>query len=151
MSNKNQNEARAEQLVAWYGNGEDGTSPTHLQWLHLLERSDDAPITFVNFFKMRDEAIYPDGQEVDLSGEAAFQRYADVSVPTVEKVGGRFLLLAPYETAFLGVDENWDLVAVGAYPSAAAALNLYENEDYRTAFIHRRAACADQKVLVCAA
>ncbi|MEP3246614.1 MAG: DUF1330 domain-containing protein [Sneathiella sp.] len=150
MVNNNQNDARVDRLIAWYGNGEDGTCPTRTQWLHLLRRSDDAPITFVNFFKMRDEAIYPEGQGVSISGEAAFQRYATVSVPTVEKVGGRFLLLAPFEASFLGADENWDLVAVGAYPNAAAALNLYENEDYRAAFMHRRAACADQKVLVCA-
>ena len=86
-----------------------------------------------------------------MSGEAAFQQYAGVSVPTVEKVGGKFLLLAPFEATFLGADEDWDLVAVGSYPNASAALDLYENENYRNAFEHRRAACSVQKVLVCTA
>lgn len=151
MLTKTDNEQRANQLVEWYGEGADGTSPTRSQWLHLMERPVDAPITFVNFFKMKDVI---DDQTIDegiKTGEEAFAKYAEVSVPTVEQVGGKFVLLAPFETTFLGEGEDWDLIAVGSYPNAAAALDLYENADYREAFKYRRAACKDQKVLVCSA
>ncbi len=151
MDKTQTNENRADQLIAWYGDGSDGTSPNRSQWLHLMERSTSAPVTFVNFFKMNEKAEYGNDQEAAKTGEEAFAKYADVSVPTVEKVGGKFILLAPFEATFLGAREDWDLVAVGSYPNAAAALDLYENADYRDAFKHRRAGCSKQKVLVCAA
>ncbi|MBL4906965.1 MAG: DUF1330 domain-containing protein [Sneathiella sp.] len=151
MLKKSENEQRANQLLEWYGDGADGSSPTKAQWLHLMERPAEAPVTFVNFFKMRAEAIYADEIESPRSGEEAFAKYADVSVPNLEKVGGKFLLLAPFEANFLGTEEDWDLVVVASYPNGAAALDLYENADYRKAFKHRRAACLNQKVLVCSA
>ena len=143
-------EKRADRLVDWYGDGKEGSSPTREQWLRLLEKR-GTPVTFINFFKMRAFADYQEGVSSSLSGQAAFDQYAAVSVPTVEKVGGKFLLLAPFEASFIGAEEIWDLVAVGSYPTGEAALDLYENENYREAYKHRLAAVSDQKVLLCLA
>ncbi len=145
-------EAALDRLTAWYGDGADGTAPTRSQWRALLQRPQDQPISLINFFKMRDAAGYPtdSGQEA-ATGEEAFQRYAEVSVPTVEKVGGRFLLLAPFEFAFMGPGEDWDLVAIGSYPNAGALLALLEDAGYRAAYPHRSAALERQRVLACAA
>ena len=73
-------------------------------------------------------------------------------MPTMERVGGRFLHVGPFEGLFLGggdVAEDWDLVAIGSYPDIAALLALYSDPGYRAAFPHRTAACARQKVVVC--
>ena len=151
MLNKSENEQRANQLVEWYGDGNDGTSPTRSQWLHLMERPEKAPVTFVNFFKMREKALYEGSEISDQSGEEAFNAYAGVSVPAVARVGGKFVILAPFEATFMGAEEDWDLIAVGSFPNAGAALNLYEDPDYRAAYKHRIAGCDRQKVLVCSA
>lgn len=139
-----------DQFVEFYGNGSDGSAPRPDQWERILHRPPDQPITLVNFFKFREVADY--GKELnDAPGTVAFDRYALVSVPTMERVGGKFLLIAPFQAALIGADEDWDLIAIGAYPNQRAFLDLYQDAGYRDAFVHRRAACLQQKVLIAAA
>ena len=140
---------RIDRLLAVYGNGEDGSAPSRAQWSNLLDQQADNNITLVNFFKMRDQAAYGDVDETAATGEEAFARYAEVSVPTVERVGGRFLLLGPCEGTLFGAEEDWDLIAVGTYPSLHALMALMEDEDYQQACRHRSAALARQKVFIC--
>lgn len=151
--NANRNiEDRVAQLVAWYGDGADGSSSTQEQWRRLVGRPADRPVTLVNFFKLRDQALYADeamAPQEPGSGQEAFDRYAAVSIPTMERVGGRFLLVAPFEAGFVGEDEDWDLVAIGTFPHKEVLLALWEDADYRACYPHRTAACARQKVVVC--
>jgi uncharacterized protein (DUF1330 family) len=67
----------------------------------------------------------------------------------MERVGGAFLLVAPFQASFVGQDEDWDLVAVGRYPNLQAFLDLHRDEGYRAAYRHRTAGCERQKVLIC--
>ncbi len=135
-----------------YGRGGDGNSPTADQWARILERPVTEPLTLINFFKFRTRANYGSGVEPDTSvtGAEAFNRYASVSIPTMERIGGRFLHVGPFAGSFIGADEDWDLLAIGAYPNLEALNALYSDAGYRAAFIHRSAACERQKVLVCA-
>lgn len=138
---------QVSQFTRWYGSGSDGSSPTEAQWQRLLEKAPETPVTLINFFKLRDKAVYPDGTQ-DVSGQDAFASYAAVSLPAMERAGGRFLHVGPFKGMFLGSEEDWDLVAVGAYPNLEALVALYADELYRGAFHHRTAACARQKVLI---
>lgn len=151
--NANQNiEERVDRLVAWYGDGANGASPTRSQWHHIVSRPADAPVTLLNLFKLRDLALYAEKTaeaKAQGTGQDAFDRYATVSIPTLEKVGGKFLLVAPFEQAFIGEEEDWDLTAIGSYPNNTALLALFEDADYRAVYHHRTAACARQKVVVC--
>ena len=139
---------RTDSLIAAYGDGRDGAAPTVRQWEALLNRDPDRPVTLVNLFKLRRLADYRGGPEGG-SGQDAFDRYAAVSVPSMERAGGRFLLVAPAAGAFCGEEEDWDLVAVGAYPDLHALFRLFDDPDYQSVFRHRTAACARQKVIVC--
>ena len=141
--------ARIDSLTAVYGDGADGVAPSARQWAALFNRDPDAPVTLVNFFKMRQTADYPEGAEEGGSGRDAFERYSTVSVPTMEAAGGRFLLAAPAAGAFCGPEEDWDLIVVGTYPDMHALFRLFENPDYQACYRHRTAACAKQKVIVC--
>ncbi|ASP33117.1 DUF1330 domain-containing protein [Labrenzia sp. VG12] len=136
------------QFADWYGPGLDGTSPTETQWADLLGRAPDKPVTLINFFKLREKALYQDDAET-VSGQEAFSNYASVSVPAMERAGGRFLYVGPFQGMFLGETEDWDLIAIGAYPDLKAFTALYSDEAYRGAFHHRTAACERQKVIVC--
>ncbi|MEM7413112.1 MAG: DUF1330 domain-containing protein [Myxococcota bacterium] len=142
----------ANRFVEAFGDGADGAAPSTAQWERLLARPEDAPVTLVNLFKMRETAHYPaeDGhaEESPASGEAAFARYAQVSMPAMDRVGGRFLAVAPHQGGFLGDEEDWDLVAIGQYPTLHALIALYDDTAYQAAYRHRRAACARQRVFV---
>ena len=145
-------ETSVEQFLNWYGSGEDGCSPTGDQWREVLSRPAGDGLTLINYFKLRATAVYGERfatSDDPISGEEAFNRYAAVSIPTMERVGGKFLLVGQYDSTFLGDDEDWDVVAIGTYPDKQAFLALYGDENYRAAFQHRSAACARQKVIVC--
>lgn len=140
--------AKLESLLSRYGDGDSGNSPTHEQWARILERDPDQPLTLINFFKFRDVAEYDEADQGDVSGEEAFQRYAEVSMPCMQAAGGEFLAVAPFAGSMLGPDRDWDLVAIGKYPNLSAFLALYENADYIAAFAHRSAAVLKQEVCV---
>ncbi|MDO8421070.1 MAG: DUF1330 domain-containing protein [Parvibaculum sp.] len=149
MTNNNQ-DVRIIRLIEAYGSGDSASGPTPAQWASLAARAADAPVTLINFFKMRDAALYVSGSDATpCSGQEAFSRYAAVSAPGLDKVGGKFTLLAPFAASLIGADEDWDFVAIGSYPDLASVLALFEMPDYQTAFTHRVAACARQKTLIC--
>jgi len=135
---------RAAELAAWYG---EGTGPSAAQWHRVLSGSDGSPITLINLFKLRPIAATAEGQT---SGMEAMARYAAVSGPTLEKVGGRFLLMGAFEATFMGDDEDWDLVVIVSYPDRAALLALCDDAAYREAWSHRAAAVERQRVLIAA-
>lgn len=120
-----------------------GPSPD--QWDRLRSVPTEGPVTLVNLFAFREVADYADEQ---VSGQDAFGRYAAVSGPALVAVGGRFVHFGSHRGNLVGADETWDLVVVGEYPSLDALLALHENADYREAYRHRVAACADQRVLI---
>lgn len=145
-------EADVAQLGQWYRGEPKAARPTESQWARALDGPMDRPVTLINLFKFRDVADYPastSGDDTPISGQEAFGRYAAVSMPVMERIGGKFLLVGPAEGTFLGEDEDWDLIAIGSYPDRHALLNLYSDADYRAAFKHRTAACARQKVVMC--
>lgn len=143
---------RAEKIGAAYEQYGTTGLPSPEAWARLAQCAPDARVTLVNFFKLRDRASYPSHQQQDeakVAGQSAFDRYAAVSMPSLAKVGGGFLLVAPFGGAFVGSEEDWDLVAVGTYPSPDAVLALFELEEYRECYMHRIAACVDQRVSLC--
>ncbi|GGX69793.1 hypothetical protein GCM10007385_43760 [Tateyamaria omphalii] len=142
---------RIESILANWGTSSNGL-PDEATWDALAQCAKDQPVTLVNFFKMRDSASYPSGTamvEDRISGQDAFQRYAAVSIPSVEQAGGKFLMVAPFACTFIGPTEDWDLVAIGSYPNPGTLLSLFEMDAYREAYIHRVAACRDQRVSLC--
>lgn len=150
MNHPEQNFAtRVEAVIEAYGACAEAGMPSRDMWARLGEIAPDQPVTLVNFFKMRDRAAYPAGfseDDTDVNGSTAFNRYAAVSMPTLENVGGRFLVVAPFGGTFIGETEDWDLVAVGTYPRPSAIVSLFEAPEYERAYVHRKAACASQRV-----
>ncbi|MEO9873689.1 MAG: hypothetical protein ABJF69_02625, partial [Anderseniella sp.] len=104
-----------QDFVDWYGNGSDGSCPTMQQWQRILDLPADAAVTLINFFKLNEVADYPGGfagMETNVSGQDAFNRYASVSIPTMGKVGGRFLHDGPFAGQFNGDEEDWHIIAI---------------------------------------
>ncbi len=134
-------------LVEAYGDGIDGHAPTPAQWRRILSRESHKPFSLVNFFKFNETADYRGEDVPEVSGRDAFQRYADVSVPSMDKAGGAFLAVGPFAGSLFGQDQDWDLIAIGKYPNLDAFMSLYSNPEYIQAFRHRTAAVAKQVVV----
>ena len=124
--------------------------PAPGQWEHILSIPVDRPVSLVNLFAFRDVAEYGDAMDAPVTGRDAFNKYAAVSAPTLDRVGGRFVHFGGHLGNLVGDDETWDLIVVGEYPSVDALLALHEDPAYREAYLHRVAACARQRVLVSA-
>lgn len=124
--------------------------PTPDQWERILRIPADRPVSLVNLFAFRDVADYGASGEVPVSGRDAFDRYAAVSAPTLDRVGGRFVHFGSHRGNLVGEEESWDLVVVGEYPDLDALLALHEDPAYRDAYRHRIAACRRQQVLISA-
>lgn len=125
-------ERRIEELGRWYG----ASGPTAAQWRRVVAGNTGAPLTLINFFKLR-----PSGMESML-------RYAAVSGPAMARAGGAFLLTGPFESTLIGEEEDWDLVAIGRYPDRASLLALFADDAYRAAWADRTAAVARQRVVI---
>lgn len=133
-----------DEIVAMYGEGEN--HPSRTQWKTLLEGDLHRPLTVVNFFQLRERADRGLIQE-SLSGEEAFSKYAETSVPKVAEVGGHFVLRGAFSGDFIGQNlDSWHIIAIGQYSKRADFIALLMDQDYRQAFKYRQAAVAKQHV-----
>lgn len=133
-----------EELVEMYGEGRN--YPTRSQWQRLIDGDMNQPLTVLNFFKLRDMANSTIIEE-SMSGEQAFAKYAETSVPKVSEVGGHFVLRGTVENDFMGENlENWHIIAIGQYPRRENFLELLLDKDYKKAFKYRQAAVETQNV-----
>ena len=131
-----------ERLLNLYSDTQPGSTPTQLQWQRVLNLPSNEPLTLVNFFKFRARAEYHNSEaHQGLSGEEAFNKYAEVSVPCMQQAGGSFLFLGNYKGDFIGEEEPWDMIVVGQYPTLENFKALYSDDAYIAAFRHRTAAC----------
>jgi uncharacterized protein (DUF1330 family) len=138
------NDTELTEMVAFYE--PDDVAGAADRWRLVFDSTATGALTLVNRFTLRDRAAYDDRREA--SGLEAFMSYAAVSVPALERVGGRFLVSSPVLTSMFGPTDESHVVVVGWYPDRGALLALLRDPDYRAAFAHRRAAVAAQSVIV---
>ncbi len=143
-------ETRIDKLIVVYGDGSDGAAPDKAQWQSLAALPQDSPATLINRFQIRETAAYPAESEFSGTGGEAIMRYAATSMHVLESLGGSFLLTALVHGTLIGEPGEWNLVAIGSYPEARLIFDLFERREYQAAFLHRKAACARQEVLICA-
>ena len=133
-----------EKFMAMYGEGRN--YPTRSQWQRLIDGDMSQSLTVMNFFKLRDMADSTIVEE-SMSGEQAFAKYAETSIPKVAEVGGYFALRGAVEGDFIGENlESWHIIAIGQYPRRENFLELLSDQDYKKAFRYRQAAVESQNV-----
>lgn len=111
----------------------------------------DEPIVMLNLLKFHPHARYPDGRDAHLSGEDAYQRYADLMIPFVESRGGRLVYQGSALGIVLGdVEEPWDVVGLVEYPSPRAFVEIATSPEVHGFSVHREAGLAGQLLVMLA-
>ena len=124
---------------------ENKVTPNEDQINGFLEDPEIGPISMVNLIKYKNNAIYEDGRDTNLSGEVAYGLYAAEVVKLVEKYGGEFVFAGKVSRLMLGeVEELWDSVAIAKYPNRKAMLDMTMDPEYQKIHIHRDAGLEGQ-------
>jgi uncharacterized protein (DUF1330 family) len=123
--------------------------PSYEQIAPLAQDGDGGPIAMVNLLKFRDRAVYEDGRPDDISGRAAYMRYATEMRKIVEAAGGSFAFSGDVHGVIVGeVEEAWDLVGIAVYPSRAAFYRLATSAEVQEIGVHRTAGLAGQLLIL---
>ena len=126
--------------------------PTQEQGMHFVQNAPDGPVTMLNLLQFRDVADYsahPDlAPDEPISGRAAYDRYAQHTVPILEAEGGSVAFLGSANRLLIGpADVRWDMVMLVTHASADAFLAMASNAAYLKGIGHRTAALADSRLL----
>lgn len=124
---------------------ENKVTPNEEQINGFLEDPEIGPISMVNLLKYKENAIYDDGRDTNLSGEEAYGLYAAEVINLVEKYGGEFLFAGKVNRLMLGeVDEMWDSIAIAKYPNRKAMFEMTMDPEYQKIHVHRDAGLEGQ-------
>lgn len=109
------------------------------------------PVDMLNLVRFRDLANYPGDHALardGLTGAEAYALYGKHSAAILQKVGGKILWRARFETMLIGpAGEAWDAMFIAHYPSAHAFLAMVSDPDYQRAVVHRQAAVATSRLI----
>lgn len=114
----------------------------------LDELPDKQPMAIINLLLFKEWAEYPLGTvEERLSGQEAYERYSELSIPFVNEVGGVPMWRGMVGANLIGPeDEQWDEVLIMQYPSRSAFQKMIANSDYQKIVFHRTAAVRDSRL-----
>ena len=120
-------------------------TPNEEQINGFLKNPEIGPISMVNLLKYKENAIYDDGRDTNLSGEEAYGLYAAEVINLVEKYGGEFLFAGKVNRLMLGeVEEMWDSNAIAKYPNRKAMFEMTMDPEYQKIHVHRDAGLEGQ-------
>ena len=126
--------------------------PTGDQVRAFRDRQTGEPIAMLNLLKFKEKAAYEDGRSCELTGQEAYQLYADAFHEIMGPKGVRILYSGGVAGLLIGEgDDLWDAVAVIEYPSTEVMLNMLRDEDYQAAQQHRAAGLVGQLLIECGA
>jgi uncharacterized protein (DUF1330 family) len=126
-------------------------APSPEQLTALLERAPDGTLYMLNLLKFRERAEYADGRDSDLSGAEAYAVYGQAVVKMLGDMGGRIAWAGFPNTLVIGDDGDgdWDQVAIVAYPSVDAFVEMTGSAEYQEAHVHREAGLESQLLINC--
>lgn len=126
--------------------------PTQGSGKHFFMRGIAGKVVMLNLLKFRAEADYsasPDlAPKQPISGEAAYKRYMEHTLPYLEKSGGRLLFYGRGGPFLIGPDsERWDAAMLVEQSSTAAFMAFASDLAYLAGMGHRTAALEDSRLL----
>ncbi len=118
----------------------------------LLARELQGPLVMLNLLRFRSVADYRNHPDLDpghpTSGEEAYRRYMDATLPHLEATGGSVRFLGRGGAWFIGPsDERWDAALLVAQRDLESFFAFASDPDYLAGLGHREAALEDSRLL----
>jgi uncharacterized protein (DUF1330 family) len=119
--------------------------PTPDQIQALLKDPSDRPVVMLNLLRFKDRATEPD---VGLTGQEAYQRYADEMVRFVTSKGGRVIWSGRVDGQVIGTSaDGFHMAALMEYPSRKAFVEIATSQEVAAIGVHRSAGLDGQWLL----
>jgi len=119
--------------------------PTQEQIQALLAGPADRPVVMLNLLRFKERATAPD---VGLTGEEAYERYADSMTRFVASRGGRVLWSGRVDRQVIGDGaEGFHMAALVEYPSCKAFVEIAMSPEVAEIGVHRSAGLEGQWLL----
>jgi hypothetical protein len=126
--------------------------PTQEQGRAFFTRGVAGSVVMLNLLRFRAAADYsatpalmPDSP---ISGEAAYRRYMEHTLPYLKASGGEILFYGRGGNYFIGpADERWDAAMLVRQSSVESFLAFASNQSYLAGVGHRTAALEDSRLL----
>jgi uncharacterized protein (DUF1330 family) len=114
----------------------------------LSKLPDGQPFAVINLLLYKEWADYLPGTVGEkLTGKQAYERYAELSIPFVNEVGGVPMWRGTLSANLIGPEnERWDEVLIMQYPSRSAFQQMLANPGYKSIVFHRTAAVKDSRL-----
>ncbi len=114
----------------------------------LSKVPDGQPFAIINLLLYKEWADYPQGTVTEkLTGQQAYERYSELSVPFVNKVGGVPMWRGTIGGNLIGPeDERWDEILIMQYPARSAFERMLADPEYVEVVFHRTAAVKDSRL-----
>ena len=114
----------------------------------LLQSGYDGPFFMINLIEFRDQAVYADGRETDLTGEEANNIYGQTGVQVLFEGGMQPALQGRVVTdPAAPTTPAWDQVAIVGYPSYQEFLAMTQNPEFQEGVEHKDAGVAATTVM----
>lgn len=114
----------------------------------LSKIPDGQAFAVINLLLYKEWADYPPGTVTEkLTGQQAYERYSELSVPFVNEVGGVPMWRGTFGVNLIGPeDEHWDEILIMQYPTRSAFERMLANPEYLKIVFHRTAAVKDSRL-----
>ena len=118
----------------------------------LFSRNISGEIVMLNLLRFLDVADYTATPELmpskPISGQEAFQKYIDHTLPFLEESGGDLIFLGKGGKYLIGPqDEEWDMVMLVRQKSLSDFMAFASHKEYLAGMGHRTAALEDSRLL----
>lgn len=125
--------------------------PTQENGAAMVARGIEGPVEMLNLLRFREVADYSRSPELapdePISGEAAYARYSEVTLPHVHAAGATVTTVSDGAGPLIGPpDERWDRVLIVRYPDLETFLSMTTIEEYMRTVGHRTAALEDSRL-----
>ena len=126
----------------------DRTEMSPASLAELSRVPDGHPFALINLLLYKEWAQCPPGTVTErLTGRQAYARYAELSIPILNKVGGYPVWRGEFSANLIGpADERWDEILVMQYPSKSAFERMIADPEYLRIAFHRSAAIKDARL-----
>ena len=114
----------------------------------LSKIPDGQPFALINLLLYKEWAEYPEGTTTEkLTGQQAYERYSELTVPFMNKVGGVPMWRGRFGLVLIGPeDARWDEILIVQYPMRSAFQRMVTDPGYQATVFHRTAAVKDSRL-----